>query len=111
VAVAVAAKFSGLPSPASAGGQLEVADELPDPEKTEAAIERGPPEAADLFRGPNRGEGQPGTLRELLVGDPGPRTEPGTWGPTRGGGQPDTKARLLSVFAGRVLIGPPGAVS
>jgi hypothetical protein len=47
----------------------------------------------------------------LLVGGPEPLTEPGTWGPTRGGGQPDTKARLLSVFAGRVLIGPPGAGS
>jgi hypothetical protein len=55
-----AAKFSGLTSPASAGGQLEVADELPEPEKTEAAIERGPTEAADLLRGLKSGEGQLG---------------------------------------------------
>jgi hypothetical protein len=55
-----AAKFSGLKSPASAGGQLEVADELPGPEKPEAAIERGPTESADLFKGLKSGEGQLG---------------------------------------------------
>jgi hypothetical protein len=59
VAVA-AARFSCFPSPANAGGQLEVADKVPEPEKTEAAIERGPPEAADLFRGLKSGEGQLG---------------------------------------------------
>ncbi len=55
-----AAKFSGFPSPASAGGQLEVADKVPGPEKPDAAIERGPPEAADLFGGLKSGEGQLG---------------------------------------------------
>jgi hypothetical protein len=58
--VAAAAKFSGFPSPARAGGQLEVADDLPEPEETEAAIERGPPEVADLLRGLKSGEGQLG---------------------------------------------------
>ncbi len=59
VAVA-AAKFSGLPSPAGAGGQLEVAEKVPGPEKPDAAIERDPPEAADFFRGLKSGEGQLG---------------------------------------------------
>ncbi len=58
--MAAAAKFSGFPSPARAGGQLEVADKVPGPEKPEAAIERGLPEAADLLRGLKSGEGQLG---------------------------------------------------
>ncbi len=58
--MAAAAKFCDLPSPARAGGQLEVADKVPGPEKPDAAIERGPTESADLFRGLKSGEGQLG---------------------------------------------------